>query len=93
MIVGFSPVLLIGVLLLRIRKRYAKAVVGSSHAYWEVVDVFLNRRRSASQLENRLQVAERQRRQLEVFFLILGALLVVLGVVGFLGLIPRLRNP
>lgn len=89
---GFVLIVLTGLLLLRVRKRYAETIVDSSSSYWELVDVFLGRRRNAPQRTRRLPAAERQRRQLEVFFLVLGVALVLVGLIGFAGLIPHERN-
>lgn len=90
---GFLVILAMGLLLLRIRKRYARGIVDSSTAYWELVDVFRNRHRTAPERTKRRQSLRRQGRWLEGFFLVLGVALVVLGVLGFAGLIPHTRNP
>ena len=84
---------LVGALLLRIRRNYAKGIVDSSTSYWELVDVFRRRSWDESRKSERRRAANKRAHSLERFFLFLGVALVVLGVVGFFGLIPHTRSP
>lgn len=80
MVPGFSIVLLSGAALLVRRRRFAAAIVRSAVAYWRVFG-----RPYADRQADR---ARSQLVGLERFLLVLSAALLVLGVVGFAGLLP-----